>query len=141
MTSFQEKTVNSKTQNIFWLLNKLSLKQAMFRQNRLSGWKLIALFPKAFSQNKQTLPLHSSGTGGPFRKPKLFLKYYTKTLLKMPKISQIWDTFFQSDRLSMDCTNPISRYKNLQVETIGKICCNFEFCLFKNCLFEHCLFE
>ncbi len=94
MTSFQEKTVNSKTQNIFWLLNQLPLKQAIFRQNRLSGWKDIALFPKAFSQNKQTLPLHSSGTGGPFRKPKPFLKYYTKTLLKMPKISQIWDTFF-----------------------------------------------
>jgi hypothetical protein len=51
--------------------------------------KSLALFPKAFSKNKQTLPLHSSGTGGPFGKPKPFLKFYTKTLLKMPKISQI----------------------------------------------------
>jgi hypothetical protein len=40
----------------------------------LSGSKVIAISPKAFSQNQQTLPLHSSGTGGPFRQPKLFLK-------------------------------------------------------------------
>jgi hypothetical protein len=113
MTSFQEKTVNSKTQNIFWLLNQLPSKWAIFQQNRMSKWKVIALFPKAFSQNKQTLPVHSSGTGGPFGNPTPFLKYYIKTLLKMSNISQICDTFFQCDRLSMDLIKQFQYYGRL----------------------------
>jgi hypothetical protein len=40
------------------------------------------------------MPLYSSGTGRPFEKPKPFLEYYTKTLLKIPRKSQIKNTFF-----------------------------------------------
>jgi hypothetical protein len=46
----------------------------------------------------------------------------------------------------LHCQNLVPKFSpnfeilNLQVETIGKFCCNFEYCLFKNCLFECCLF-
>jgi hypothetical protein len=93
-------------------------------------------FRNYYQKYDQFLPIDSN-----YRFPKFWnfsdlnenfdTKFYTKLLKSSFKyIGKIWCQNF----------NPNSRFGNLQVETIGNFCCNFEYCLFKNCLFECCLF-
>jgi hypothetical protein len=82
----------------------------MYVLRKSAEWiKSYTIFPKSIFPKSPNFAPPQFRTGGPFEKPKPFLEYYTKTQLKLSKRSQIKNTFFKSDRLSMDYSNFLTK--------------------------------